>query len=91
MILDIRAMSTPRSSPADVKSIVEDERETASYGPRRMAILVANDLQFGVARMFELLAETGDHREHRVVRSLEEALDWFRQVPATIPVPSLPQ
>lgn len=42
----------------------------------RRAFLVANDLAFGLARMFEILRESGGERGIRVFRNLEEALDW---------------
>jgi hypothetical protein len=42
----------------------------------RRAFLVANDLAFGLARMFEILRENAGEHGIRIFRNLEEALDW---------------
>jgi hypothetical protein len=42
----------------------------------RRAFLVANDLAFGLARMFEILRENAGEEGIRIFRNLEEALDW---------------
>lgn len=42
----------------------------------RRAILVPNDLAFGLGRMFEILREAAGERGIRVFRNLEDALEW---------------
>lgn len=42
----------------------------------RRAILVPNDLAFGLGRMFEILREAAGEHGIRVFRGLDEALDW---------------
>ena len=42
----------------------------------RRAVLVPNDLAFGLGRMFEILRENAGERGIRVFRDLDEALDW---------------
>jgi hypothetical protein len=42
----------------------------------RRAILVPNDLAFGLARMYEILRENGGEHGVRVFRNLEAALEW---------------
>ena len=42
----------------------------------RRAILVPNDLGFGLGRMFEILRESAGEHGIRIFRNLEEALEW---------------
>jgi len=42
----------------------------------RRAILVPNDLGFGLGRMYGILREAAGERGIRVFRELEDALDW---------------
>ncbi|HMD39940.1 MAG TPA: hypothetical protein VKH15_11700 [Candidatus Acidoferrum sp.] len=42
----------------------------------RRAFLVASDLAFGLARMFEMFSEGAGEQGIRIFRNLEEALDW---------------
>ena len=43
----------------------------------RRAILVADDLGFGFARMFEMLREDAGDNNIRVFRSLDDAIEWI--------------
>jgi hypothetical protein len=43
----------------------------------RRAILVADDLGFGFARMFEMLREDTGDNNIRVFRSLDDAIEWI--------------
>jgi hypothetical protein len=42
----------------------------------RRAMVVKDDLQFGLARMFEIHRELAGEKGIRVFRKIEEALDW---------------
>jgi hypothetical protein len=42
----------------------------------RRAIVVKNDVQFGLARLFETHRELAGETGIRVFRNLEEALEW---------------
>ncbi|MGB2592048.1 MAG: hypothetical protein WAJ96_15440 [Candidatus Acidiferrum sp.] len=42
----------------------------------RRAILVPNDLAYGLGRMYEILREASGERGIRIFRNLEDALDW---------------
>jgi hypothetical protein len=59
----------------------EDVRQFAQriiFSPRsRRAILVKDDLQFGLARMFEIHRELNGETGIRVFRTLDDALDWI--------------
>ncbi|HXJ06488.1 MAG TPA: hypothetical protein VNH65_15395 [Candidatus Acidoferrum sp.] len=58
----------------------EDVRQMAHrnvFSPdSRRAILVPNELAYGIGRMFEILRESAGERGIRIFRKLEEALDW---------------
>jgi ATP phosphoribosyltransferase regulatory subunit HisZ len=43
----------------------------------RRAVIVNNELGYGLSRMFEILRESKGERGIRVFRNLEEALDWM--------------
>ena len=57
----------------DVRTMAE--RTVFSPSSRR-AILVPNDLAYGLGRMFEMLRENEGEKGIRVFRALDEALDW---------------
>ena len=47
-------------------------------GIKKQAFIVARDLEFGMARMFEMLSEDiGLYDESRVFRDLEKGLEWL--------------
>jgi hypothetical protein len=47
------------------------------FSPRsRRALVVRNDLQYGLARMFEMYRDSAGEVGIRVFRNLDEALDW---------------
>jgi hypothetical protein len=64
----------------DVRLTTEDVRRLAQrtvFSPdSRRAILVSNDLQFGLSRMFGVFRENMGEKGIRVFRNLEEALEW---------------
>lgn len=73
-----RAVSVTRAEDFDRR--LEQARETfpaAAARRPRMAVIVANDVEFGLGRMFE--QRGGDEMPHeiRVVRSVDEACEWL--------------
>jgi hypothetical protein len=47
------------------------------FSPRsRRALVVKNDLQYGLARMFEIHRDSAGEVGIRVFRNMDEALDW---------------
>lgn len=58
---------------ADVRAFAK--RDVFSPESRR-AIVVKNDLQFGLARMYQTHRELAGETGIRVFRTLEEGLDW---------------
>jgi hypothetical protein len=59
----------------------EDVRQLAQrniFSPRsRRAFVVKNNLQFGLARMFEIHRELNGETGIRVFRTFDEAMDWI--------------
>ena len=73
----------------------DDIRELAQkniFSPHsRRAIVVPNDVIFGLARMYEILRDLQGETGIRVFRTLDEALDWVApkaRVPDTSPPPA---
>ena len=74
-------------SGAEVSSITSDGlRKIVSVGKTKAhlrpggktALLVSGDLEFGIARMYEMLAEVHDHPiRHRIFTAKEEAINWL--------------
>lgn len=72
-LMDFRQITTVEFGPEEVREFAERN----IYSPKaRRAILVKNDLEYGLARMFEILRETKGEPGIRVFRSLNEAMDW---------------
>lgn len=60
-------------SPEDVRQLARRN----IFSPRsRRAFVVKNDLQFGLARMFQIHRELNGEMGIRVFRTIDEALDW---------------
>lgn len=72
-LMDFTHVTQVLLTPADVKQLAISNIFSKES---RRAFLVANDLEFGLARMYEILRENAGERGIRVFRSLEEALDW---------------
>jgi hypothetical protein len=61
-----------------VDALASRRRESRVVGPTRTAILVMNELQFGVARMYQTL---NDHPQitTRIFRDRDEAMRWLEE------------
>ena len=67
-------------SPADARSIARFVLEhQPSPPPRRMAFVTPRDVDFGMARIFEVFRQD-EATDFRVFREFEEALAWARAV-----------
>ncbi len=75
--------SSQHYGSADLRHI---SRETGSDVPHRVAIVVARDVDFGLARMYEAFAEADQQlAETFVFRDLGEALAWLGAAPVKGP------
>lgn len=72
-ILDFTQLSGIEIGPEDVRQFAQ--RNIFSPNSRR-AFVVKDDLQFGLARMFEIHRELKGETGIRVFRTIDEALDW---------------
>ena len=72
-LVDFSQVTGVKFGPADVREFAERN----IYSPKaRRAILVKDNLQFGLARMFEIHRELNGETGIRVFRAYDEALDW---------------
>jgi len=72
-LADVTQVTKVELSTQDMQTI--SQRHLFSRHSRR-AILVKNDLQFGLARMIEVYRESVDETGLRVFRDINEALEW---------------
>jgi hypothetical protein len=72
-LLDFTHISKIEISPEDVRKLAE---RSIFWPSSRRAILVGNDLEFGFARMFEILRENAGEMGIKVFRNLDDALAW---------------
>jgi hypothetical protein len=81
VIWDLGNGSLHKIPPRDLRSIVERAGPyTVARAGGRTAIVVHNDLDFGLSRMFEAFAELGEVPfEIRVFRDITGAKEWLRQ------------
>jgi hypothetical protein len=72
-LLDVTHVTDVELSAEDIRRLALTHVFSADS---RRAILVKNDLQFGLARMFEMARDGFGEKGIRVFRNLEEALEW---------------
>ena len=72
-IADLTEVTQVEVSGDDIREIAQKN----IFSPlSRRAIVVPNDVLFGLARMYEILRELQGESGIRVFRTLDEALDW---------------
>ena len=72
-LVDFTQITALEIEPEDVRQFAQ----RTIYSPRsRRAFVVKDDLQFGLARMFEIHRELKGEKGIRVFRNYDEALDW---------------
>jgi hypothetical protein len=71
---DFTHITKTELTPADVRLAAEK----SIFSPHsRRAMVVKDDLQFGLARMFEIHRDLAGETGIRVFRNIDEALDWI--------------
>lgn len=73
-LLDLTQITKVEISAEDVRKLAE---RSVFWRCSRRAILVVNDLEYGFARMFEMLRENAGEKGIRVFRNLDDALEWI--------------
>jgi hypothetical protein len=72
-VVDFTMIDGLEIEPEDVRQLAERN----IFSPRsRRAFVVKDDLQFGLARMFEIHRELNGEPGIQVFRTFDEALDW---------------
>lgn len=77
VIFDLVDVDLSRLSREEVQRIVQGLRGRSAAGPKRVVYVVADELAFGILRMFTTLAGMQVPRDRGVFRSIGEALAWF--------------
>jgi hypothetical protein len=73
-VIDFTQITALEFGPEDVRQFAQRN----IFSPRsRRAIVVKDDLQFGLARMFEIHRDLNGETGIRVFRALDEAQDWI--------------
>ncbi len=77
--LDSSSANSARSIVNEYESISANASPTVKLLTKKCAILVNSDLGFGMARMFQTLADQRLNMEYRVFREKSEAVAWLTQ------------
>jgi hypothetical protein len=73
-LVDFTQITALEFEPDDVRQLAQRN----IFSPRsRRAFVVKDDLQFGLARMFEIYRELNGEAGIRVFRTFDEAMDWI--------------
>lgn len=87
-VLVDRRRSKTALSPRNVQPHLElIQTHVPVKGNPRLALVVGTDYDFGMARMFELMADGQIPHRMRVFRSLEDACRWLNVAPDSIEWP----
>jgi len=73
-LLDFSHVAEVRIDTTDVRKLAE---RSVFWPCSRRAIYVTRDIEYGFARMFEMLRENAGEKGIRVFRNLDEALTWI--------------
>ena len=73
-LLDYSHVTDVRIDANDVRKLAE---RSVFWPCSRRAMYVTRDIEYGFARMFELLRENAGEKGIRVFRSLDDALTWI--------------
>lgn len=77
VIFDFSEVDLSGLSREELQRIVQGLRDRAERGPKRVVYVAADELAFGILRMFTTLAGMRVPRNRGVFRSISEALAWL--------------
>lgn len=87
LLLDVRLASVSRVT---VEDCLDNIKLALSHRPQRLhgktAVLVGDTMQYGMARMYEMLSASRDQIEIAVFNSLVDACIWLSSEPFTPPL-----
>ncbi len=75
---DLREARAGDVTMDEIRSLTSDNESWLGAAERRVALLVARDVDYGVMRMWTALAEGPLPARRRVFRDLEEASRWLQ-------------
>ncbi|RPH37899.1 MAG: hypothetical protein EHM86_05360 [Desulfobulbaceae bacterium] len=84
LALDFSEAKSPDISRDDLDEILAHAKKYAHLrSSGKTAFIVPSDINFGLARMYETVAEIRKHTIlHNVFRTFEEAIKWFEKLQA---------
>jgi hypothetical protein len=78
VLWDLREARVRRFSTRDVEDLRDFvSRHWGTGGRGRAALVVSNDLQYGMSRMYEMLSQGTTRGQIRVFRDMREARNWL--------------
>ena len=75
---DVREIERLAVTSSGVRDMIRRDKEKLTKPEHRLALVVASDVVYGMARMYALLR--GEHTFVRVFRTLPEAGEWLDSV-----------
>ncbi len=80
LLLDVSEIDTRQFGPSDVQGVSELlKSRRGAFGTGCLAVLTSREVDFGLARMFQLMTEDGFPVAIRIFRARSEALSWIRE------------
>jgi hypothetical protein len=79
VLWDLREANVPSMTSADIERISElVSKHWGKGGSSRAALVVSQDFEFGLSRMYQVFIESRISTQLKVFRNLEEALTWIK-------------
>lgn len=75
---DCRGIERLAVTSAGVRAMVQqDQQQARAGGPHKLALVLSRDVAFGMARMYQSLAESNEQNHVGVFRDIDEARAWL--------------
>lgn len=76
-LIDVTKVEEFNVSPEDMRILAEMDRNEIKHKKQFACVVAPSDSLFGMARMWNIQSEENNF-ENNVVRSMEEAITWFK-------------
>jgi hypothetical protein len=64
--------------PEQLKKLIEFvSKERSKYALIKSALIVSKNIDFGIARVYELSMKSGSNNEVKVFKDIDKAMDWI--------------
>jgi len=77
-LIDLAHVTDWRLTAEDMRTLALDDADLTGPHPQVAAVVATSDYLYGMCRMWNMMAETDSFRTY-VVRSVDEALELFRE------------